>query len=130
MKTNIIQIAIAGLFAVAIVNTPVRSRAADSTTNAPEQSAPAAAPKKHSSAPFHGKLAAVDTNAMTLTVGKRTFDITSETKITKDGKPATLADGVVGENVSGSYKKSEGDKLTARSVNFGAKLKKEKEVTN
>ena len=51
-------------------------------------------------------MTAVDTNAMTLTVGKRTFNMTSETIVTKDGKPAVLADGVVGEPVRGSYKKN------------------------
>ncbi len=124
MKRNITPIVVASLFAVAIITTPALSRAADSTTNAPEQAAPAK-PKKHAIVPFHGKVAAVDANAMTLTVGKRTFVVTSETKITKDGKPATLADGVVGENVGGAYKKSEDGKLNATTVNFGTKPKME-----
>ena len=28
---------------------------------------------------------------MTLTVGKRTFEVTADTKITKNGEPATLS---------------------------------------
>lgn len=127
MKNNIARIFVASLLAVAIINTPALSRAADSTTNAPEQTAPAK-PRKHDIIPFHGKLVAVDTDAMTLTVGKRTFAVTSETKITKDGKPATLSDGVVGENVGGACKKTEDGKLNAITVNFGTKPKKEKEV--
>lgn len=121
MKMNITPLIVASLFAVAIITTPAPSRAADTTTNAPEQ----AAKPKHGIVPFHGKVAAVDTNAMTLAVGKRTFALTSETKITKDGKPATLADGVVGENVGGAYKKSEDGKLNAITVNFGTKPKTE-----
>src|ERR1700756_312715 len=52
---------------------------------------------KSKGGPFHGKLVAVDKVAKTITVGKRTFLITSETKIKKGGKPATLEGGVVGE---------------------------------
>jgi hypothetical protein len=68
---------------------------------------------------FHGTLTALDTNAMTLTVEKRTFNMTSETIVTKDGKPAVLADGVAGEPVRGAYKKSAGGKLDAVSIQFG-----------
>lgn len=71
--------------------------------------------------PFHGKLKAVDKAAKTISVGEMTLQITSETTITKDGKPATLDDGVVGENVGGSYTKGEDGKLTAGKLHFGAK---------
>lgn len=71
--------------------------------------------------PFHGKLAALDKVAKTITVGKRTFQITSATKIKKSGKPATLEDGVVGETVSGYLKPAGEGKLTATTVNFGPK---------
>ena len=71
--------------------------------------------------PFHGKVTAVDTNAMTLTVGTLTLQVTSDTKITKDGKPAKLSDGVVGEPVRGSYKKTDDGKLNAVTVHFGVK---------
>jgi hypothetical protein len=54
-------------------------------------------------------------------VGKRTFQITSETKIKKGGKPATLDDGVVGEDVGGYYHNGEDGKLNAVSVRFGPK---------
>ena len=71
--------------------------------------------------PFHGKLAALDKFAKTITVGKRSFQITSETKIKKGGKPATLEDGVVGETVSGYFKPSADGKLIATTINFGPK---------
>jgi hypothetical protein len=60
---------------------------------------------------------------MTLTIGKRTFNMTSATTITKDGKPAGLADGAVGEPVSGAYKKNAEGKLDAVTVRFGGKQK-------
>jgi len=90
------------------------------TTNAPVKRH-----RKHDSLVFGGTLSAIDTNAMTLTVGERTFEITSDTKITKAGQPAVLADGVVGGKVSGAYKKSEDGKLTATTIHFGDKKKKQ-----
>ena len=91
MKKNIYKITVLSLFAAALVAMPALSRAEG--TNAPastNQVAPAK-PKKHEGLVFHGTVSAVDTNAMTLTVETRTFAVTSDTKITKDGKPATLA---------------------------------------
>jgi hypothetical protein len=87
-----------------------------------ETKEPSKTEKKSSAGPFHGKLAAMDKIAKTITVGKRTFQITSETKIKKAGKFATLEDGVVGEDVSGYVKPSAADgKLVATTVNFGPK---------
>jgi hypothetical protein len=123
MTKNISKITVLSLFAAALVAMPVLSRAEG--TNAPaasDQTAPAK-PKKNNP-PFHGNLKAVDTSAKTLTVGTLTLQITSDTKITKDGKPATLSDGVVGEPVSGSYTKTADGKLNALIVHFGAKPKK------
>jgi Cu/Ag efflux protein CusF len=130
MTRTILKITALSLFAAAIVAMPVIARAQDATnapvaadqafvqtTNAPVKH------KKHDITPFHGKLSAIDTNAMTLTVGERTFEITSETKITKDGQPAVLSDGVVGEMAGGAYKKGADGKLSATSVHFGAKKK-------
>ncbi|HLP76400.1 MAG TPA: hypothetical protein VK327_05715 [Candidatus Paceibacterota bacterium] len=71
--------------------------------------------------PFHGKLKAVDKTAKTVTFGETTVQVTSETKITKDGKPATFDDAVVGENVGGAYKKGDDGKLNAVSLRIGAK---------
>ena len=79
---------------------------------------------------FRGTVSAIDVKAMTLTVETRTFAVTSDTKIIKDGKSATLADGVVGEQVSGAYKKTDDGKLNAISIHFGAKVeKKNKEAS-
>lgn len=85
--------------------------------------APAAAKTKHGG-PFHGTVDALDTNAMTLTVGSRTFQITSETRIMKDDKPAVLSDGAVGQPVTGYYKPADDDTtLDASSVYFGTHAK-------
>jgi hypothetical protein len=132
MTRKIAKITTLSLFAAALVAMPVLSRAQDSNAPAsPNQTAPAK-PKKHSNPPFHGKLSAVDTNAKTLTVGTLTLQVTPDTKITKDGQPAVLADGVVGEQVRGSYKKTDDGKLNAVTVHFGVKSgeKPKKESSN
>ena len=119
MEKNIYKIAVLSLLAAALVAMPALSRAEDASTNAPASSDQTPAkPKKH------GNLSAVDTKAMTLTVGTLTLQVMSDTLITKDGKSATLADGVVGELVSGAYKKTDDGKLNATSVHFGAKVEK------
>lgn len=81
--------------------------------------------KKSGTFPFTGKVTEVDKTAKTFTLaGKekpRVFQITSETKITKAGKPAILDDAVVGEAAGGLAKRSEGGKDEAISVRFGPK---------
>jgi hypothetical protein len=121
MKTCVLKATVVTLFAVAIVVAPAALRAAEST-NAPASGHEGVSKHKnseHTNVPFHGKLTAIDKDAMTITVGERTFEITSETKITKDNVPATLADGVVGEMVGGSYKKNADGKLSATMIHFG-----------
>ena len=133
MKKHIAKLSILTLCAAAILVVPALSRAQE-TTNAPAAAKTPAVKKSTGTAsgilPFHGTLTAVDTNALTLTVGKRAFNMTSETIITKDGKPAVLADGVVGEQVRGAYKKNAEGKLDAVTVRFGgATGPKKKEST-
>lgn len=125
--TSILSLGTASLLALAFCAAPLPISA--QTTNKPaaskkpatETQEPAKSEKKPSAGPFHGKLAAVDQSAKTITVGKRTFLITSESKIKKDGKPALLQDGVVGEEVSGYVKPNDAGKLVATTVNFGPK---------
>ncbi len=52
---------------------------------------------------------------------KRVIEITSQTRIMKNGKPATLEDAVAGDNVAGSYLKSPEGKLSAKTIRFGAR---------
>jgi len=73
--------------------------------------------------PFRGKVRAIDKTAKTITLeGKekgRTFQITSGTKITKEGKPAVLDDVTVGESVRGVAKENATGKLEAVSLKVG-----------
>jgi pyruvate dehydrogenase E2 component (dihydrolipoamide acetyltransferase) len=109
--------------------TPAAPGAAPAPAPAP---VPAAADKKADAAPtgkpfpYVGKVTKVDAAAKTFSLngksGDRVFVIDDSTKITKDGKPATLADLSVGEEVRGQVMKA-GETQTAKSVLIGAKPK-------
>ncbi len=74
------------------------------------------------SLPFTGKLTAVDRAKRTITVGSRLFYLTSETRLTRAGQPATLDDGVIGEETAGAYRKRPDGTRQAVSVRFGPKV--------
>ncbi len=116
------QIALFAIVAAALVAAPsvVRAEDASSKSESSTNAVPHAA-KKHGGTPFHGKVASVDAAGATVTVGSLTINITSETKITKAGKPATSSDITVGEKISGSYKKGEAGKLDATTITIGEK---------
>ena len=83
-----------------------------------------AAVKKEATAravPFGGKIASVDKQAKTVTVGKRVLQVTSDTKITKNEKPATLDDATVGEEVGGQYHQDADKKMNLVSLRIGPK---------
>jgi type IV secretory pathway TrbL component len=125
MMKSVLRIGALGLLAAAIAGTPAQLLA--QSTNNPTAAKKTSAAKKEAATktkgahPFRGKLAAVDKIAKTIKVGESVYQITSETKITKDGKPATLEDGIVGEPVTGYVKPAEGGKMAATTVRFGAK---------
>ena len=80
--------------------------------------------KKGGALPFNAKAAAVDKAAKTVTLsGKsaRVLQVTAATKISKDGKLATLEDLKEGEDVSGAYKTSADGKMEATTLNIGPK---------
>jgi hypothetical protein len=125
MMNRVLKAATLALLAAAIAALPVclqaqtnQNVAATNNAAAEKKEAPA---RKRAAGPFHGKLAAVDQVNKTITVGKRTFQITSETKIFKGGTPATLEDAVVGEPVSGGFKTAPGGKLNATKLTLGPK---------
>ncbi|HZQ47061.1 MAG TPA: hypothetical protein VFC07_08620 [Verrucomicrobiae bacterium] len=122
MIKSIGKLTLATILAAMVVGVPVRVSAQD------KPNAPHATPAKPKATRFMGKLGKVDSAAKTITVEnkskERTFEITSATKITKDGNPATLSDGVAGEPVSGSYSEVDG-KMVAKTVHFGKNPKKE-----
>lgn len=130
MKKNAIKLSFLTLIAAGFLAAPVLMHAQDSSTNSTATATAPVTPKHaHRGAPFHGTVDSVDTNAMTLTVGSRTFQVTAKTKIMKDGETATLADGVVGEKVSGYYRTNAAGDLTASTIHFGAG-KKHKESSD
>jgi hypothetical protein len=110
MKTTLLKCA-ALLTFTAIIGTSSLSRAAD--TNAP------AASEKPGPNRFYGPMTAVDTNAMTFTVGEQTFKLTDESQVTKDAKPAKITDAAVGEPARGTYTKTADGKLIVTKVRFG-----------
>ncbi len=97
-------------------------------TAIPEASASPAAKAKP--IPYRGKVASVDASAKTFTVGKRTIKVTDQTKITKQGAAATMADITVGEKVSGSYWKKDDGSLEAKNIKVGAKMEPAAPMTN
>jgi hypothetical protein len=103
----------------ALVISPMRASAEDTNKTVIEK------PKENQpkTLPFHGVISSIDKKQITLTVGERTFQITSATRITKHGKPAIFDDAAVGDHVGGSYKKS-GDKLDAVTINLDMKQEK------
>lgn len=118
MKKSILRTIVFGLLAVAVALAPTQALAQ-------EKKQTPAAEKKKGTPPIHGKVAAVDKTAKTITVGQTVIQITSETKITKTGKPATLDDAVVGEEVMAHGKKGDDGKYVAKTVRFGAKAEGE-----
>ena len=118
MEKSIIRLVVLGLLPAAIALAPAHSWAQENKPDAGgKKEAPAK--KKSDSLPFNGKVGAIDKTAKIITVGERKFQVTSETKIMKAGKPATLEDAVVGEQVAGSYRKTDDGKLNLLSVRFG-----------
>ena len=125
MLRSSVRISAVGLLAAAIAGLPLQASA--QTTNqpaavkkaTPEQSDSTA--KKKGGHPFRGKLAAVDQTAKTIKIGESIYQITSQTKIMKAGKPAALQDAVVGEEAAGYAKPTDDGKMSANMVRFGPK---------
>jgi hypothetical protein len=134
MKSVLKSLAVT-VFAIAFATSP--QPLAQTTNKAPAEKKSSTekkepAEKKQAPIPFRGNIVTMDKNARTITVNKRVFQITSETKIFKSDKPATFSDGAVGDYVTGSYKKADDGKLIAHSVYFGGKshtAEKKKEST-
>jgi hypothetical protein len=113
MNKFILRLSLLGLLAAAVAGAPAALHA-QNTTNAPATTKKPA----HRVLPFHGKLKAIDNTNKTISIGNETIQITSETKITKAGKPATFEDAVVGEEVAGASRKDADGKLIAVSLRF------------
>ncbi len=119
MKRNIARIALLGLVAGAVAALPARSLAQASTNKPPPVKKEATkGARKQGSTRLIGAVTEVDKNAKTLIVGNLKIEITSETKLTKNGKPAILDDVAKGDGVQGSYRK-EGDRNIGLTISIG-----------
>ena len=125
MKTKLILASLG--MAVALVFSPTQAfakkPAAEPAAAAPEK--PADKPKKDTY-PLYGEVVAVTPKLLTIKGGKgkedRKFDITADTKIVDEDKPATVADIKVGKKVGGNVKKSGGSgNDTVLKINVGVK---------
>ena len=130
----IIGACIAALAFSAPLAAQTMARKSDSPSPSPSASAsPAASPSKPSprSNPFHGMVSAADQNAKTFTIAGKTtsraFKVTDKTAVTKAGNPATIADIVENQEVSGSYRKNADCTLEAKTVKIGPISEKKKE---
>ena len=86
--------------------------------------------KKAGGGGFTGKAVSVDKAAKTVKLSGekgRTLQITTATKITKDGKPATLDDLKDGDDVYGGYKTAAEGKFEATTLTIGKPAPKKKE---
>ena len=111
-----------GLFTAFVLGTSLAMRAED------KKPAPAEKAKDSNRViPFSGTINEIDKAARTINIGKnkkRTIQMTEATKIKKDGKPATLNDAKVGDEVGGAYRDKSG-KLEAVSLRIGPKPESE-----
>jgi hypothetical protein len=123
MNSKMIKWGLSSLMAMAVLTAPLSTQAADPGTNAPATAPIAPLHKRQPVLPYHGKIVAVDNKAktltVTLTVGTLVLLVSNHTRIVKDGQPSMLEQGVVGEYVSGAYRKSDDGKLHALSISFG-----------
>ena len=122
MKKCILKLALFSLLTGVIALMPFRGVCDEMKENKPV--AGSEEKPKRDTVPFHGKIAAIDKDAMTFTIGEREFQVTADTTIKKDGKEATLADAAVGDEVGGVAKKSEDGKLVVTSLRLGPKPEK------
>jgi hypothetical protein len=121
MKPTILRVALA-MFMAAIMGTAALTWADDAATPpATSPSTPTSQPDQAAVQKFYGTVTAVDATAMTFVVADKTYTVTGETEMTKNSKPATLADAVVGEPARGSFTTSSDGKLQVTKVRFGKK---------
>jgi hypothetical protein len=128
MKKPILKLTAISLLAAIVAITPTSAYSQDQKDDKATAASGDTAKPKRDTAPFRGKVASVDKEAKTFTVGQRVFLINDDTKIVKNGKPAKLEDAVVGDDVGGVYKleKTADGKLVVTSVRFGPKPATEK----
>lgn len=118
MMTSTIKLSVLGLTVLALTASPLRAADKMDGGDAPKKAPASKAERIGVMGPFHGELTAKTDTSITLK--ERVFEVTSSTKITKDGKPATLADAKIGDSVGGQFRK-DGGKQIALTIRFGEK---------
>ena len=82
---------------------------------------------KSKAVPFYGEVTAVDPAAMTVSLGERTFVVTSETTIVDGDKTATIKEVKTGRKIGGSYLAIKGRNEVVK-LNLGVKQAPAKEA--
>lgn len=108
---------IAALTAVTVIG--LSSVAHSSATQPPEL----LQNKADKTAPFKGKVEALDAAAKTITVDNMIIVVTDSTKLSKEGKTITLADIKVGDLAHGKTRQNADGKSEAVSVTIGTHVK-------
>src|SRR2546430_2682721 len=105
MRSKTLLITAACLTAVALGTSPSAWAKGKKSPSPSPSAGESASPMAKASKPiaYHGKIASVDATAKSFTVGSMTIKVTDDTKITKQGAAATMADIVADEDVRGSY---------------------------
>jgi hypothetical protein len=118
MKTKILTLITTTFVTAFIIGSTVQMQAQEKKKETTE----AVAKEKDSNRkmPFNGKVAEIDKSAKTVKIGTRTFKVTANTEITKNGKSATLDDASIGEISGGSYQDNNGT-LELVKIRFGPK---------
>ena len=121
MNKLITRMLTVGLLTGLVAGAPLVNHAADKKPKMESAEKPA----KSDLVPIRGKIGAVDKVNLTITLeGKeksRLIQIKPDTKMTKDGQPATFEAAVVGEEIGGRVKKVGTDQYEAVSLRFGPK---------
>ena len=118
LKPSVITLLAMSLAITLTAQAAKKEAGAAANTEAPAMSKP-------KGLPYSGTLTAKTADSVTLKKkdADKTFAVTSATKIVKAGKPATLEDGMIGEEAAVFYFDNNG-KAEAKSVRFGAKPEK------
>lgn len=105
--------------AVALLVPAAHAQGTAAGSHAITNAAPSMALPAPRNPPIHGTVIAVDTNAMTLTIGHSVFSVGPKIKITKANQAVTLADIKVGDYAVVIYAKSTNGILHALNIRTG-----------
>lgn len=121
MKPIRTRIVLACLIAFTALGAASLAFAQGANQEPPKQQTPEVKPDKPSRPlPIRrAKIEAVDKEKMTVTLGTRTYQVTSDTRIYRDGKPTSFDDVRVGDSATGSYRKLDDGTLQLVSLRIG-----------